>query len=104
MHAVTESLRYVPRICVAELIPGEVDTGMQADLREPDAEVFPLASFFRGNRDNLMPAAVAAQFCYWVLTVTTPEAFSCSEPWFFYDRADQPRWVAEDIAFPYTAP
>jgi benzil reductase ((S)-benzoin forming) len=106
LHAVTASLRHDlnPNIGVAELIPGEVDTGMQADLREPDPEEFPLASFFRGNRANLIPAAVAAQFCYWVLTQTTPETFNRAEPWFIYDRAEQTRWLAEGTAFAYTAP
>ncbi len=106
LHSVTESLRQdlSPAIGVAELIPGEVDTGMQADLREPDPAEFTLASFFRGNRANLIPAAVAAQFCFWVLTQTTTEAFNRSEPWFIYDRTDQPRWLPEGVEFPYTEP
>lgn len=106
LHAVTESLRHDlnPKITVAELIPGEVDTGMQADLRNPDPDEFPLASFFRGNHANLIPAAIAAQFCNWVLTQTTPEEFNRPEPWFIYDRADQPRWLTEGSAFDYTEP
>lgn len=106
LHAVSESLRHDlrPGLVVAELIPGEVDTGMQASLREPDPADFPLASFFRGNRANLIPADLAARFCHWVLTQTTTATFNRSEPWFIYDRAHQPFWLAEGADFPYTAP
>ncbi len=106
LHAVTESLRHDlgPGIVVAELIPGEVDTGMQASLRDPDPEEFPLAPFFRGNRINLIPSDVAAQFCYWVLTQTTAEAFNRAQPWYIYEREYQPLWLAEGADFPYAAP
>jgi len=106
LHAVTESLRYdlSPDIGVAELIPGEVDTAMQSKLRAPDPETFPLASFFRGNRANLIPADLAARFCHWVLTQTSIEVFNQSEPWFIYDRAHHPFWLTGGAHFPYTAP
>ena len=107
LHAVTESLRQElgpVEIGVAELIPGEVDTGMQANLRDADPAEFPLASFFRDNRANLIPAHLAARFCHWVLTQTTTESFNRAEPWFIYDRAHQPFWLAEGADFPYTAP
>lgn len=72
LHAVNESLRHDlgPEVGVAELIPGEVVTAMQSNLREPDPAEFPLALFFRGHRTNLIPADLAARFCYWVLTNT----------------------------------
>jgi hypothetical protein len=89
---------------VAELIPGEVDTGMQAELRDADPEEFPLVSFFRGNSANLIPADLAARFCHWVLAQTRAESFSRSEPWFIYDRAHHHFWLEEGANFPYTAP
>jgi len=107
LHAATESLRrdLCPnKIGVAELIPGEVDTGMQAQLRKPDPTEFPLASFFRSNRANLIPADLAAKFCHWVLTQTTIETFNSSEPWFIYDRSHQTFWLDEGTNFSYTAP
>lgn len=106
LHAVTESLRHDlgPTIGVAELIPGEVDTDMQADLRNPDPEEFPLASFFRSNRINLIPSDVAAQFCHWVLTQTRSDEFNRTEPWCIYEKEHQPLWLTEGVEFPYTAP
>ncbi len=106
LHAVTESLRHdlAPMIGVAELIPGEVDTDMQATLRDPDPEVFPLASFFRSNRPNLIPSDMAAQFCHWVLSHTTSAEFNKAEPWCIYEKEYQPLWLAEGTQFPYTAP
>ena len=107
LHAVTESLRLElgpVEIGVAELIPGEVDTDMQANLRDADPAEFPLASFFRDNRANLIPAHLAARFCHWVLTQTTTEAFNRAEPWFIYDRSHQPFWMDQGADFPYTAP
>lgn len=106
LHAVTESLRHdlAPTIGVAELIPGEVDTGMQANLRDPDPEEFPLASFFRSNRINLIPSDVAAQFCHWVLTQTTSEVFNRDQPWCIYEKEQQPLWLGQGVDFPYTAP
>jgi len=106
LHAVTESLRqdFGPEVGVAELIPGEVDTAMQANLRSPDPAEFPLALFFRGNRANLIPADLAARFCYWVLTQTNIAEFNRSEPWFIYDPSHQPLWLAQGANFLYTAP
>src|SRR5262249_59970971 len=46
-YSVATSLRLelAPEVLVASAIPGEVDTGMQADLRDPDPRVFALAGF-----------------------------------------------------------
>ena len=72
-HSVTTSLRLelAPEVLVASAIPGEVDTGMQADLRAPDPSVFALAEFFRENEHNLIPVEVAVEFLTWLLTETT---------------------------------
>lgn len=53
------------RAARAAAIPGEVDTGMQADLRAPDPSVFTLAEFFRENEPNLIPVEVAVDFLTW---------------------------------------
>jgi 3-oxoacyl-[acyl-carrier protein] reductase len=62
--SVTTSLRLelAPEVLVASAIPGEVDTGMQADLRAPDPSVFTLAEFFRENQPNLIPVEVTVDF------------------------------------------
>ena len=105
LHAVSQSLRLelAPAIGVAELIPGEVDTAMQAELRQPEPEQFALASFFRANRCNLIPSPLAAQFCQWVLMQTPLEQFNRDAPWFIYDTELQARWLPPGAAFPFTA-
>lgn len=106
LHALTESLRFElsPDIGVAELIPGEVDTAMQACLREADPTDFPLCEFFSRNQNNLIPSDIAAYFCYWVLTQTTAEEFNRAEPWYIYEKEQLTRWLHGRSDFPYTAP
>jgi benzil reductase ((S)-benzoin forming) len=106
LHSVTESLQLElsPRIAVAELIPGEVDTAMQADLRRPDQDSFAMAEFFRGNRANLIPSIVAARFCQWVLTKTSESRFNNGSPWYIYDTENQGQWLPAGTAFPYPEP
>jgi benzil reductase ((S)-benzoin forming) len=106
LHSVGQSLQMelAPRIAVAELIPGEVDTAMQADLRRPDQDSFPMAEFFRGNRSNLIPSALAARFCHWVLTQTPEPQFTSETPWYIYDEQSQRQWLSPGTEFPYPAP
>ena len=106
LRSVTRSLQLelAPRIAVTELIPGEVDTAMQADLRRPDQDSFPMAEFFRGNRSNLIPSALAARFCHWVLTQTPEPQFTSETPWYIYDEQSQRQWLSPGTEFPYPAP
>ncbi|MCP9927492.1 SDR family NAD(P)-dependent oxidoreductase [Cyanobium sp. CH-040] len=106
LHAISKSLRLeLPvTLAVGELIPGEVDTGMQADLRAPDPEGFPLATFFRQNQANLIPCALAARFITWVLTGTGRDDFSRTEPWFIYDTSSHRHWLPAGVEFGYSAP
>lgn len=106
LRSVTRSLQLelAPRIAVADLIPGEVDTAMQADLREPDPVSFEMAGFFRGNRPNLIPPELAARFCLWVLTQTSHSQFAGGTPWYIYDRDNQDQWLPPGTGFPYPEP
>ncbi len=106
LRSVTRSLQMelAPRIAVTELIPGEVDTAMQADLREPEPASFAMAEFFRDNRTNLIPVALAARFCHWVLTETSQQQFADGTPWYIYDQQTQGQWLPPGTAFPYPAP
>lgn len=106
LRSVTRSLQLelAPRIAVTELIPGEVDTAMQADLREPDPVSFAMAEFFRDNRTNLIPVALAARFCHWVLTQTSQPQFAKSTPWYIYDQQTQGQWLPPGTEFHYPAP
>lgn len=106
LRSVTRSLQLElgPRIAVTDLIPGEVDTAMQADLRRPDPGSFAMAEFFRANRSNLIPPAVAARFCLWVLTLTSQPQFGRSTPWYIYDAEIHDQWLPPGTGFPYPAP
>lgn len=71
LRSITRSLQLeLPEhIAVSSLIPGEVGAGMQGALLLPDAEVFPLVSFFKNNVGRLIPAGIAANFIYWILLI-----------------------------------
>lgn len=82
-HSITTSLRLelAPEVLVASAVPGEVDTGMQADLRAPDPSVFALAEFFRENEPNLIPVEVAVDFLTWLLTETADAEYPRESDW-----------------------
>jgi benzil reductase ((S)-benzoin forming) len=105
-HSVTTSLRLelAPEVLVASAIPGEVDTGMQADLRAPDPSVFALAEFFRENEHNLIPVEVAVDFLTWLLTETTDAEFPRASDWYIYDPSLHSRWLASGREFTYPEP
>jgi len=92
------------RVLVASLIPGEVDTGMQADLRRPEAEQFALSTFFRENEKHLIPVEVAATFICWVLTEASEGEYARDDDWYIYDSAHHSRWLPEGQAFDYPEP
>ncbi|MDF1797214.1 MAG: SDR family NAD(P)-dependent oxidoreductase [Coxiellaceae bacterium] len=92
------------RFLCGHVIPGEVDTDMQAELREQDEGKFPLADFFKKNQENLIPAAVSATFVYWLLMQASDDNFSRQSPWFIYDKEHHKQWYSATEAFPYPAP
>ena len=105
-HSAITSLRIelAPDVLVASVIPGEVDTGMQADLREPDPATFELATFFRENARNLIPVEVAVEFLDWILTGTSDDEFPREDDWFIYDESLHARWLPAGRAFTYPPP
>ena len=106
LRSITRSLQLeLPdHIAVGSLIPGEVNTGMQGDLRMPDAEVFPLVQFFRKNVGSLIPAAVAANFIYWVLFCTDSTDFARDDAWYIYDTSHHQQWICQGDSFDYPEP
>jgi NAD(P)-dependent dehydrogenase (short-subunit alcohol dehydrogenase family) len=105
-HSVTTSLRLelAPDVLVASAIPGEVATGMQADLRAPDPSVFALAEFFRENEANLIPVEVAVDFLTWLLTETTDAEYPRESDWYIYDSSLHSRWLPRGREFSYPKP
>ncbi|WP_454781846.1 SDR family NAD(P)-dependent oxidoreductase [Legionella sp. WA2022007384] len=72
-------------IVATDVIPGEVDTGMQKNLRECPVEQFPLATEFQEayKEHTLIPPAVCADFLAFLLLKTTPDEFSAKR-WNIY--------------------
>lgn len=105
-RSVAASLRLelAPEVLVASAIPGEVDTGMQADLRAPDPSVFALAEFFRDNEPNLIPVEVAVDFLTWLLTETADAEYPREADWYIYDVSLHSRWLPPGREFTYPEP
>ncbi|HEY3945233.1 MAG TPA: SDR family oxidoreductase [Solirubrobacteraceae bacterium] len=97
-------LELAPDVLVASAIPGEVDTGMQADLRAPDPSVFALAEFFRQNEPNLIPVEVAVDFLTWVLAETADAEYPRESDWYIYDPSLHSRWLPPGREFSYPEP
>ncbi len=91
-------------ILVGTVIPGEVDTQMQQELRAPSPDDFALADFFRANVVNLIPVEVAARFLYWILTVSSDAEFAREDDWFIYDQPVAPAWLPPGERFDYPNP
>lgn len=72
-------------IAVTEVIPGEVDTSMQKNLRDVPSEQFPLAIEFQEafSKQTLIPASICAEFLADLLLNTEPEEFS-GKKWNIY--------------------
>jgi NAD(P)-dependent dehydrogenase (short-subunit alcohol dehydrogenase family) len=104
--SVTTSLRLelAPEVLVASAIPGEVDTGMQADLRAPDPSMFSLAEFFRENEPNLIPVEVAVDFLTWLLIETADGEYPRESDWYIYDPSLHSRWLPPGREFSYPEP
>ena len=78
-------------IVAADVIPGEVATDMQGDLRSAPVDSFPLATEFKEaeKHGTLIRVAVCAEFLSDVLLKTTPEKFS-SKKWNIYHDYNKP--------------
>ncbi len=101
------------RVGVSACIPGEVDTDMQADLREGSSAPLQRAEqlrgsfdqrFFLDNQKRLIPPAVSARFLHWLLVGPDREEFASRKTWVIYDREVQPRWLEAGEVFPYEPP
>lgn len=82
--------------------PGEVDTGMQEDLRCQDVTRFPFASFFRKNlnENKLISPDISAKYLKWLLLETSDENFVKTKH-NIYDQSHHLYWHKELIPIPY---
>lgn len=82
--------------------PGEVDTGMQGDLRSHDPTEFPIAPFFQKKSEDkkLITPDLSAKYLKWLLLKTSDEEFVKSKH-NIYDTSHQLNWHTEVIPLPY---
>ena len=106
LYSATRSLQLeLPdQIAVSYLLPGEVDTDMQKDLRESDPEIFPMVEFFIRNQINLIPVSIVVTFIYWVITATESSTFVREEGWYIYDTIHHKQWLPVGTSFDYPEP
>ena len=84
-------LELPPHLVAATVIPGEVDTHMQNDLRDAPLNQFPLAAEFQAakQQNTLIPAAACAEFLADILLDTTAKEF-VNKNWNIYQDYHKP--------------
>mmetsp|Transcript_13777 Transcript_13777/g.20798 ORF Transcript_13777/g.20798 Transcript_13777/m.20798 type:complete len:308 (-) Transcript_13777:264-1187(-) len=88
----------VPVYC-GTLIPGEVNTGMQAATAYSNSRGFPehLVKHWRMLHETkqLLPPKVAGAFIEFVCLDTEKEEFCADKDWFIYEKSHHKRWATE---------
>lgn len=94
----TEQLQMEVRernIFVASVIPGEVDTAMQSELRSAPEESFPLSAEFQraAQEKTLIAPETVALFLEWILNAVPDADYSRPTPWNIYDGWHRQHWI-----------
>jgi benzil reductase ((S)-benzoin forming) len=86
------------KIAVNSVIPGEVETNMQEELR---ATGHPIAKQFQESyqKDVLMPPSTCASFLAWLLLETASDVF-VAQKWTIYDKKHWEFWLKENMKLP----
>lgn len=82
-------------IFVASVIPGEVDTAMQGELRRAPEESFLLAAEFQraAQARTLIAPETVALFLEWILKTVPNENYARPTPWNIYDAWHRQQWI-----------
>jgi benzil reductase ((S)-benzoin forming) len=88
-------------VLAAYVYPGEVNTGMQGDLRNHDVKEFPRAPLFHKKLEEgrLISAETSASYLKWLLLNTTDEQF-VEKKHDIYDSSHHPHWLEGVLAKP----
>lgn len=88
-------------ILAANVHPGEVDTGMQADLRGESKDSFPLAEhFFKANSEGRqIPPQLSAKYLVWLVAESSDQQFT-QEKHDIYALWHHPYWLKEKLVQP----
>ncbi len=94
MYTKSLQLDHSHDILVASVHPGEVNTGMQENLRAPTMEEFPLVRLFQQNLEegNLIKAKISASYLKWLLLKTKDEYFTKGKH-NIYDKSHHLYWL-----------
>lgn len=85
-------------VFAAAVHPGEVDTGMQEDLRRPDAINFPNVELFQRRHDEgkLITPETSAAYLRWLLLETENDYFT-SMKHDIYNESHRKHWLAGQV-------
>ena len=85
-------------VAVNSVIPGEIETNMQVELRNSD---HPLKNLFKEASETgaLMPASTCAAFLTYLLLDVTTQDFINKE-WQIYDETHRKEWLKEGMLLP----
>ncbi len=102
MHTTSLQLDKPLGILAAFVHPGEVETGIQGNLRDHDVKEFPYAVFFQQNlaEKKLMPAETSAKFLKWLLVGTADDYF-VSKKHDIYEPDHHLSWYGKVLPNPY---
>jgi len=92
-------LEWGKEIAVTRVIPGEVDTKMQEEVRN---STHPIKEFALATKENnlLISPDVCAAFLTWLLLDTQRDEFSAKEMWNIYDNTHHSHWKKEGMKIP----
>lgn len=84
----------VEPLSFASVMPGIIDTDMQAVIRHAQTMEPDKLTFFQQLYENhkLLSPATVAQFLSWLLLRVTPERYVAKE-WDIYDQSHHPEWL-----------
>lgn len=91
-------------ILCANVHPGEVETGMQHQLRSGDEKEFPTTHYFRNNlkEGNLITAEISAQYLTWLL-IKTQDDYFISRKHDIYEPSHHQNWYGKTLPSPARA-
>lgn len=89
-------------ILAASVHPGEVDTGMQSNLRDNKSPDFPFSKFFIKNyhEKKLISPELSGKYIVWLLLKTSDQQFT-QQKHNIYDTSHHMHWDSKDLTNPY---
>ena len=89
------------RVAFASVMPGIIDTNMQAQIRQASCMDPEKLDFFKALKQErqLLSAATVASFLCWLL-LDSDKALYVSKEWDIYDKTHHPEWLVSPHSVP----